>query len=39
LLIDYAVNFKLHALYIKKKSDDKIKANEVGNLEAKHTST
>jgi hypothetical protein len=39
LITDYAINLKLHALYIKKKSDDKLKVSEDGDLEANLTTT
>jgi hypothetical protein len=35
LIIDYAINLKLYALYIKEKTDDKFKANEDAHLGAK----
>jgi hypothetical protein len=35
LIIDYTINLKLYALYIKEKADDKITANEYAHLEAK----
>jgi hypothetical protein len=35
LIIDYAINLKLYAVYITEKVDDKIKANEYAHLEAK----